>query len=69
MCSIAEETRARWMASDWRTTGSDVVRIDSAARRAVRDLNLPTGGPAPQSLDDLFAEIAAEKAADSETDS
>ena len=61
MATIAERTRALWLAGDWKTTGTDVVRIDGAARRAILDLGLPTSNVRPaESLEEYLARTAAD---------
>lgn len=59
MTAIAEETRSRWLAGDWKTTGTDVVRIDGAARRAILDLGLPAANVRPaETLEQYLARTA-----------
>jgi hypothetical protein len=59
MVAIAEETRARWLSGDWKTTGTDVVRIDGAARRAILDLGLPAANVRPaETLEQYLARTA-----------
>lgn len=59
MAAIAEETRARWLAGDWKTTGTDIVRIDGAARRAILDLGLPTSNVRPAETLEQYLERTA----------
>lgn len=75
LLAISEETRRRWMAGDVVTTSNDVVRLDSAARRAVRELSLPKseirpGQPLQEYLDGLVQEdeVSPDDAAELETD-
>jgi hypothetical protein len=60
MAAIAEETRSRWLAGDWKTTGTDVVRIDGAARRAILDLGLPTSNVRPAETLEQYLERTAD---------
>jgi hypothetical protein len=61
MAAIAEETRSRWLAGDWKTTGTDVVRIDGAARRAILDLGVPTSNVRPaETLEEYLARTSAD---------
>jgi hypothetical protein len=62
--AIAEDTRARRLAGDPSVTLDDLVRVDSAARRAVRDLGIrPNVAPPGPTLTEYLAELAAKKAA------
>jgi hypothetical protein len=58
--AIAERVRSRWMAGDLAVSGTDIVRMEGTARRALIDLNLPaSSGVRPgESFDDIMARAA-----------
>jgi hypothetical protein len=59
LAAIAEHARTRRMAGDATISLDDIVRLDSAARRAVRDLDLPAPGARPaESLEAYLARTA-----------
>jgi hypothetical protein len=68
MTAIAEETRSRWLSGDWKTTGTDVVRIDGAARRAILDLGLPTSSVRPAETLEQYLARTGGNAADDQID-
>jgi hypothetical protein len=62
MTALAEQARAKRMADDTSVSWDDVVRLDSAARRAIRDLNLPAEPEVRESMADYLARTASEGA-------
>jgi hypothetical protein len=62
MTALAEQARAKRMAGDESVSWDDVVRLDSAARRAVRDLKLPAKPEARESMTEYLARTAREGA-------
>jgi hypothetical protein len=59
MTALAEHARSKRMAGD-EVSWDDVVRLDSAARRAVRDLKLPAEPEVRESMTEYLARTARE---------
>jgi len=65
--AAAEVARANLLEGD--TSSNEVVRLENLTRRAAVSVGLePAGPPTPPSLQDIFDQIAAEQADDTDND-